>query len=133
MSEFDNRGKRPRGASAAPKTKTARWRNFPASLTRKRPEVNRVANHEGGFRGDSRECLNKPNAPSKARKRYGDDDSASNDAASAQAKDFRNRNARSEPQEEALDHRPVYIDDGAATRHRLLYFTALIIVIGFVG
>ena len=34
---------------AAPKTKMALWRNFPASLTRERTEVNRVVNDEGGF------------------------------------------------------------------------------------
>ena len=68
-----------------------------------------------------------------ARKRYVDDDSAPIDATSTRARGFRNENAWLEPQEEELDRRPVYIDYRAAARRRLLYFTALIIVIGFVG
>jgi len=50
MAEFENREKRPRARRAVPKTKTAPRRNFPTSSIRKRTEVNRVANDEGGLR-----------------------------------------------------------------------------------
>jgi len=135
MSEFENRGKRPRGAPSGAEDENSALaelsRFIDAQKTRGEQGRERRGRPSAEIR---RERLNQAErAGSQARKRNGDDDAAPHDAAPARAKDFRNINAWSEAQEEALDHRPVYIDDGAATRRRLLYFTALIIVIGFVG
>ena len=120
---------------AAPKTKIALWRNFPASLTRKRTEANRVANDEGGLR--RRFDMNvriQPNAPVPKRASATSTMIPPRSTPRRRGQEvFETKNAWSEPQEEALDRRPAYIDYGAATRRRLLYFTALIIVIGFVG
>ncbi len=70
---------------------------------------------------------------SPARERDVGDDSALIDAVRAWASEPRNGHTKSEPREEALDQRAadIQFEDGA--RRRLLYFTALILVIGVVG
>jgi hypothetical protein len=134
MAEFENHGKRPRGAPSGAQDENSAL-----------AELSRFVDMQGnrGEQGRERrrpsaEVRNEPlnsaeRADSHARERYADDDSDPNDAAPARARDFRNKDAWFEPQEDALDRRRVYIDDGAATRRRLLEFTALIIVVGLVG
>ena len=135
MAEFENREKRPRGAPSGAQDENS----APAELSHfVDPQKNRGEQGRERRGRPSAEIRHKRSNPaerpgSQARNRYVDDDSGPIDAGSARAKGFRNENAWSEPQQEALDRRPVYIDYGAATRRRLLYFTALIIVIGFAG
>jgi len=135
MAEFENREKRPRGAPSGAQDENS----APAELSHfVDPQKNRGEQGRERRGRPSAEIRHERSNPaeragSQARNRYVDDDSGPIDAGSARAKGFRNENTWSEPQEEALDRRPVYIDYGAATRRRLLYFTALIIVIGFAG
>ena len=120
---------------AAPRTKIALWRNFPDSLTRKKTEVNRVANDESGLPrrfGVNVRIL--PNAPVPKRA------SATSTMISPRSKPRRRGKAAFEtemlgpaPRNEEWDYRAVDIGYGGSARRRLLYFTALIIVIGFVG
>jgi hypothetical protein len=135
MAEFENHGKRPRGASCGAQDENGALAELSRFVDARKNRGEQGRERRGRLSAESRHERLSPaeHAGSQARKRYGDDESAPNDAASARARGFLNKNAWSEPQEAALDHRPVYIDNGAATRRRLLYFTALIIVIGFVG
>ena len=128
MAEFDNRGKRPHGAPSGSQDENSALAELSRFVDAQKTRGEQGRERRGRLSAEVRhERLN----AAQARKRYVDDDFASNDAASAQARSFRNRNAWSESQEEAFDRR--LIEDGGATRRRLLYFTALIIVIGFVG
>jgi hypothetical protein len=135
MAEFENREKRARGAASGAQDENSALAELSRFLDAQKNRGEQGRERRGRPPAEIGHERSNPaeRAGSQARKRYVDDDSAPIDAASARAIGFRNENARSEPQEEALDRRPVYIDYGAATRRRLLYFTALIIVIGFVG
>ena len=135
MAEFENREKRPRGAPSGAQDENSALAELSRFVDAQKNRGEQGRERRGRPSAEIRHERSNPaeRAGSQARKRYVDDDSAPIDAASARASGFRNENAWSEPQEEALDRRPVYIDYGAAARRRLLYFTALIIVIGFVG
>jgi hypothetical protein len=135
MAEFENREKRPRGAPSGAQDENSALAEHSRFVDAQKNRGEQGRERRGRPSAEIRHERSNPadRAGSQARKRYVDDDSGPIDAGSARAKGFRNENAWSEPQEEALDRRPVYIDYGAATRRRLLYFTALIIVIGFAG
>jgi hypothetical protein len=135
MAEFENREERPRGARS-----DAQDENGALAELSRFVDAQKNRGEEGRERRErpSAEIPHESSNPaesagSQARKRYVDDDSTPIDASSARASGFRNSNARSEPHEEALVHRPVYVGQGAAARRRVLYFTALIIVIGVAG
>ncbi len=135
MAEFENHGKRPRGAPCGAQDENGALAELSRFVDARKNRGEQGRERRGRLSAEIRHERLSPaeHAGSQAHKRCGDDESAPDDAASARARGFLNKNAWSEPQEAALDHRPVYIDNGAATRRRLLYFTALIIVIGFVG
>jgi len=135
MAEFENREKRPRGAPSGAQDENSALAELSRFVDAQKNRGEQGRERRGRPSAEIRHKRSNPaeRAGSQARNRYVDDDSGPIDAGSARAKGFRNENTWSEPQEEALDRRPVYIDYGAATRRRLLYFTALIIVIGFAG
>jgi len=135
MAEFENREKRPRGAPSGAQDENSALAELSRFVDAQKNRGEQGRERRGRPSAEIRHKRSNPaeRAGSQARNRYVDDDSGPIDAGSARAKGFRNENTWSEPQEEALDRRPVYIDYGAATRRRLPYFTALIIVIGFAG
>ena len=135
MAEFENREKRPRGAPSGAQDENSALAELSRFVDAQKNRGEQGRERRGRPSAEIRHERSNPaeRAGSQARKRYVDDDSGPIDAGSARASGFRNENAWPKPQQEALDRRPVYIDYGAATRRRLLYFTALIIVIGFVG
>ena len=135
MAEFENREKRPRGAPNGVQDENSALAELSRFVDAQKNRGEQGRERRGRPSAEIRHEHSNPaeRAGSQARKRYVDDDFAPIEAASARARGFRNRNAWSEPQEEELDCRAIYIDYGAAARRRLLYFTALIIVIGFVG
>ena len=135
MAESENREQRLRGAPNGVQDENSALAELSRFVDAQQNRVEQGRERRGRPSAEFRHEHSNPagRAGPQARKRYVDDDSAPIDAASTRARDFQNRNAWSEPQEEAPDCRPVYVDYGAAARRRLLYFTALIIVIGFVG
>ncbi len=135
MAESENREQRLRGAPNGVQDENSALAELSRFVDAQQNRVEQGRERRGRPSAEIRHEHSNPagRAGPQARKRYVDDDSAPIDAASTRARDFQNRNAWSEPQEEAPDCRPVYVDYGAAARRRLLYFTALIIVIGFVG
>jgi hypothetical protein len=135
MSEFENRVRRPRGAWSGAQDENSAL-----------AELSRCVDPQGNRREEGRERRGRPSAeirressnpaePAFSHARQCDvaDESGLIEAASARASGFQSANAGSEPHEEASGRRPAYIGHGAAARRRLLYFTALIIVIGVGG
>ncbi len=135
MAESENPEMRPRGARSGARDENSALAELSRFVDAQKNRDEEGRELRGRPSAEIRRESSNPAEPagSPARKRYVGDDSALIDAASARASDFRNGNATSEPQEEALERRPVYIGYGAAARRRELYFMALIIVIGAVG
>ena len=136
MAEFENREKRPRGAPSGAQDENSALAELSRFVDAQKNRGEQGRERRGRPSAEIRRERSNPaeRAGSQARKRYVDDDFAPIDAASARAKRFsKQKCCGPSPKRRQLDHRPVYIDYGAAARRRLLYFTALIIVIGFVG
>jgi hypothetical protein len=131
MTEFENRRGAPSGAQDQNSALAELSRFVDAQKNRGEQGRERRGRPPAEIRHESSNPAVR--AGSLPRKRYVDDDSAPIDAATARTRGFRSRNAGSEPRKEALDQRAVDFGYGAVARRRLLYFTGLIIVIGFVG
>lgn len=135
MAEFENREKRPRGARGGAQDENSALAELSRFVDAQENRGEEGRARRGRPSAEIRHQSSNPAEPagSHARRRDVGDDSAPIDTTSARASGFRNRNAGSEPHEEVLDRRPVYIRHGAAKRRRVLYLTALILVIGVVG
>ena len=95
MAEFENREKRPRGAPSGAQDENSALAELSRFVDAQKNRGEQGRERRGRPSAEIRRERSNPaeRAGSQARKRYGDDDSAPIDAASARAKDFRNRNA----------------------------------------